>query len=135
MVYTNIIRTFAPELRNKVRTIKIHKAMSTKSKNMMREVMLLMWQFIRQNGLPQSEALKTAWRNVKLRKAMTQRIVKFVFQKVDNSLRIAYGTLKSDIVPATGDSGRKSNPTLQVYYDTEKTAWRCFKRAQLLEIY
>ena len=54
--------------------------MSTKTRNMMREVMQLMWQFIRQNGLPQSEALKTAWRNVKLRKAMAQRIVKFVFQ-------------------------------------------------------
>ena len=108
--------------------------MSTKTKNMMREVMQLMWQFVRQNGLPQSEALKTAWRNIKLRKAMTERIVKFVFQKVDNTLRVAYGTLKSDIVPATGD-GRKPNPTVQVYYDCEKEAWRCFKRAQLIEIY
>jgi len=109
--------------------------MSTNTRNMMREVMQLMWQFIRQNGLPQSEALKTAWRNVKLRKAMAQRICKFVFQKVDNSLRVAYGTLKSDIVPPTADSGRKTNPTLQVYYDTKKASWRCFKRAQLLEIY
>ena len=108
--------------------------MSSKTKNMMSEVMQLMWQFVRQNGLPQSEALKTAWRNVRLRKAMAQRIVKFVFQKVDNSLRVAYGTVKSDIVPATSD-GRKPNPTVQVYYDVEKSSWRCFRRAQLLEIY
>ena len=64
---------------------------------------------------------------------MSERIVKFVFQKVDNTLRVAYGTLKSDIVPATGD-GRKPNPTVQVYYDMEKASWRCYKRAQLLEI-
>ena len=92
--------------------------MSTKTRNMVREVMQLM----HQNGLPQSEALKTAWRNVKLRKAMAQRIVTFVFQKVDNSLCVAYGTLKSDIVPVTGNSGRKPNSTLQVYYDTKKAS-------------
>jgi len=107
--------------------------MSTKTKNMMREVMQLAHQFIRQNGYTMSLALKVAWMNIKLRKAMTERIVKFVFQKVDNSIRIAYGTLKSDMVPATSD-GRKPNPTVQVYYDTEKDSWRCYKRAQLLEI-
>jgi len=107
--------------------------MSTTAKNMMREVMKLAWQFIRMNGYTMSEALKTAWRNIKLRKAMVERICKFVFQKVAGTIRIAYGTLKSDIVPAAGD-GRKPNPTIQVYYDTEKAAWRCFKRAQLLEI-
>lgn len=103
------------------------------TKKILREIMQMAWSFVRQNGYTMSEALKTAWRNVKLRAAMHKRIVKFCFQKVDGSMRLAFGTLKSDIVPATGD-GRKPNDSLQVYYDCEKEAWRCYKRALLVSI-
>ncbi len=133
-MYTEIVYIFASELEQKRQLTKTAaKDMSTKGKNTMREVMQLAWQFIRMNGFNMSEALKTAWRNIKLRKAMTERICKFVFQKIDGTIRIAYGTLKSDIVPATSEE-RRPNATIQVYYDTEKESWRCFKRAQLLEI-
>lgn len=58
-----------------------------------------MWQFIRKNGYSRSEALKCAWANIKLRAAMKQRIVKFYFQKVDGSVREAFGTLKETLLP------------------------------------
>lgn len=61
--------------------------MSTTLKNTMREVMSLAWQFVRKNGYTLSEALKTAWANIKLRTALSKRVVKFYFQKVDGSLR------------------------------------------------
>ena len=108
--------------------------MSTKVKNDMREVMLTAWQFVRRNGYTMAEALRTAWANIKLRKAMAERIVKFYFQKVDGSIREAYGTLKSTLVPAVTGNGRKPNDSVQTYFDTEKNEWRCYKKANLLKI-
>lgn len=57
--------------------------MSKTMKTQMREVMTLAWQMVKKNGYTMAEALKTAWRNIKLRTQMQQRIVKFYFQKVD----------------------------------------------------
>lgn len=60
--------------------------------------------------------------------------MKFYFQKVDGSIREAYGTLASNIIPATSESNRKKNDTVQVYFDTEKQEWRCYKRANLIRV-
>lgn len=92
--------------------------------------MKLMHQFIKFNGFSQSEALNKAWQNVKLVKAMKQGITHFWFIKVDGSLREAYGTLSESIVPVTG-GGRKTNATVQIYFDTEKQSWRSFKKANV----
>lgn len=102
--------------------------MSNERKDSLREVFKMMWQFIRKNGYSRSEALKCAWANIK------QRIVKFYFQKVDGTIREAYGTLKSSLIPQTQGSGRKHNETTQTYYDTEKAEYRCFKKANLVRI-
>lgn len=111
------------------------KGMSTTVKNKMREVMQLAHQFIRKNGMSLSEALKTAWVNIKLKAAMKSRIVKFYFTKVSGEIREAYGTLADGIIPAVeGNSSRKQNDTCQTYYDCEKEAWRCFKKANLLRL-
>ncbi len=96
--------------------------------------MLLAWSFVKRNGFTMAEAMKCAWCNYKVRQAMQSRIVKFYFIKVSGEIREAYGTLKSDIIPQTGESNRKKNDTLQTYYDTEKASWRCFKRANLLRM-
>lgn len=109
--------------------------MSQKVKNTLREVMQLAHQFIRKNGMSLSEALKTAWANIKLKVQMKTRIVKFYFVKVSGEIREAYGSLAENIIPALeGDSSRKPNDCCQTYYDTEKEAWRCFKKANLLRI-
>ena len=90
--------------------------------------MKLAWQFVKRNGFTLSEALKEAWANIKLVSAMHKGIVKFYFTKVDGSKREAYGTLSSEVIPPVGGE-RKNNDTCQVYFDTEKQAWRCFKKA------
>lgn len=108
--------------------------MSKTMKTQMREVMTLAWQMVKKNGYTMAEALKTAWRNIKLRTQMQQRIVKFYFQKVDGSIREAYGTLKETLIPATGESNRKKNDTVQTYFDSEKQAWRSYKKANLIRI-
>lgn len=92
--------------------------------------MKLAWQFVKRNGFTLSEALKEAWANIKLVNAMHKGIVKFYFTKVDGSKREAYGTLSSEVIPPVGGE-RKNNDTCQVYFDTEKQAWRCFKKANL----
>lgn len=98
------------------------------------DIMTLAWQFVKRNGFSMSEALKAAWANMKLRTAMNNRIVKFYFQKVDGSIREAYGTLKENLIPATNGDNRKRNDTVQVFFDTEKQEWRCFKKANLISI-
>lgn len=101
----------------------------------MKSVMKLAWQFVKKNGFSMSEALRVAWMNIKLRAQMKLRIVKFYFQKVDGTLREAYGSLSADLLPVTkGESTRKSNDTLQVYFDTEKQSFRSFKKANLVRI-
>lgn len=108
--------------------------MSTKIKNQLKEVMLMAWTFVKRNGFTMSEALKCAWANIKLKAAMKQKIVKFYFKKVDGSVREAYGTLKESLMPATSGDNRKKNDTVQVYFDTERQEYRCFKKANLLNI-
>lgn len=98
------------------------------------DIMTLAWQFVKRNGFTMSEALKAAWANIKLRTAMNNRIVKFYFQKVDGSIREAYGTLKENLIPATNGDKRKRNDTVQVFFDTEKQEWRCYKKANLISI-
>ena len=100
----------------------------------MREIMTMAWGFVKRNGMSMSEALRIAWRNFKLKKAMYFGIVKFYYQKVDGSIREAYGTLKAGLVPQTLGTGRKTSPTVQTYFDTEKQEWRCFKIANLMRI-
>jgi hypothetical protein len=66
---------------------------------------------------------------------MKLRIVKFYYQKVDGTVREAYGTMAAGIIPSVaGDDTRKKNDTVQVYFDTEKQEWRCFKKANLVSV-
>jgi len=89
--------------------------------------------FIRIAGLSLSDALKKAWAVFKLKVSMSKGIVKFYFQKVDGTIREAYGTLNARFLPSVGVSGKKiSNDTIQVYFDTEKQEWRSFKKMNLI---
>ena len=108
--------------------------MSTTFKNSMREVMNLVWQMVKRNGYSMSEALKTAWANIKLKAKMKSGIVRFYFRKVDGSTREAFGTLSEKLMPETKGTGRKANETLFTYFDTEKGEYRSFKKANLLSI-
>ena len=109
--------------------------MSNAFRSQTSEVMCLAWQMVKRNGYSMSEALKTAWMTIKLKAAMKERIVRFYFQKVDGSLREAYGTLKENLLPENkGTDNRKKSDTVQVYFDTEKSEYRCYKVANLVRI-
>ena len=100
----------------------------------LRDIMRIAWQLVRKNGFTMSEALKTAWLNFKLKMKMRYGIVKFYYQKISGEIREAYGTLRADLMPQTKGADRKSNPTVQVYYDSECEGYRCFKIANLVKI-
>ena len=99
----------------------------------LRSIMLLAWQFVKRNGYTLSEALSTAWLNFKLVRELKSEIVEFYYQKMDGSLRQAFGTLQSEMLPATAGT-KKNIDTCQVYFDTEKGEWRCFKKSNLRHI-
>lgn len=105
-----------------------------RTRSFLHEVMSLAWQIVKRNGYNMSEAMKVAWANMKLKVAMNPKIVKFYFQKVDGSVREAYGTLNEKLMPATSGDNRKKNDTVQVYFDTERQEYRCFKKANLISL-
>lgn len=97
----------------------------------LKSIMKMAWVFVKNNGLSMSLALKKAWANARLKAKMATGIARFAFEKVDGTIREAWGTLATNIVPAT-NGNRRENPTLQTYFDTEKGAWRCYKVANIL---
>jgi len=97
------------------------------------DVMKNAWRFFRMTGASFSERLQRAWRNYNLVKRMASGIVKFYFQKVDGTLREAWGTLSNNMLPEANHN-RKKNDFVQVYYDTEKNEWRSFKKFNLVSI-
>ena len=82
-----------------------------------------------------SAALKKAWTLYRLAKMMRQGVVKFYFEKVDGSARVAYGTLKD--LPAGIISKRgvkKPNWGTMCYFDTKKQAFRSFRVENFIAI-
>lgn len=108
--------------------------MGTTKRNNLSKIMRQAWQMVKAYGWTMAEALRRAWEVFKLRVKMHSGIVKFYFTKVDGTTREAYGTLASERVPQTKGTERKANDLLQVYYDTEREAWRSFKVANLVAI-
>jgi hypothetical protein len=109
--------------------------MSTTIKNELRELMTKAWQLVKVYGFTLSEALRQMWALLKLRKAMKDGIVKFMYTKLNGEVRTAWGTLKESLIPQMcKDSDRKKNDSVMVYYDQEKASYRCFKIANFLKI-
>lgn len=104
------------------------------NKEDLQRIMNTAWAFVRRNGYTISQALKQAWANFKLGSRLHTGIVHFYFRKMDGTIREAWGTLASNLVPETKGVERKPNPTTQVYFDTEKQEWRCYKIANLISI-
>ena len=101
----------------------------------LRAIMQMAWQFVKRNGMTLADALKKAWQVFKLKAQMMKGIVRFYFRKVDGTIREAYGTLKAELMPETkGNDNRKKNDSVQVYFDTEKQEFRCFKLANLVTL-
>lgn len=79
--------------------------------------------------------LLKAWELYRLARKMREGVVKFAFQKIDGSIRYAWGTLQN--LPAGVTNGKGKEPTYKTfsYYDTQKCAIRCFRIENLITVY
>nr|WP_320060049.1 SH3 beta-barrel fold-containing protein [uncultured Bacteroides sp.] len=108
--------------------------MATNFKNQMRELMNQSWMLVKVYGFSMADAMKQAWQVLKLKAALKKGIVKFYYQKLDGTIRTAWGTLKDGLVPETKNTERKKNESLITYYDNEKASYRSFKIANFIKI-
>lgn len=108
--------------------------MKTTSNYNLSNLMKKAWMLVKSYGFTLAEALKQSWAIAKLNKAMKGGIVKFMYQKLDGSIRTAWGTLSDKLIGETKGTGRKPNESLVVYYDTEKSAYRSFKAANFIKM-
>ncbi len=84
---------------------------------------------IKANYITFSDALKQAWKIIKLRMKMKFRNVVFQYKKVDGSIRNAVGTLN---VSYESKGGKSVNYSVVNYFDTESNGWRSFKAENLI---
>lgn len=71
------------------------------------------------------EALKQAWKIIKLQARMMVGNVSFKFRKVDGSIREAVGTLT--VKYESKGNGKPMQVDSMMYYDTEANGFRSFK--------
>lgn len=104
-------------------------------KEFLSSIMNLAWQFVKDNNLSLSPALKQSWLNAKLKNEMKKRRVKFEYKKLDGSTRIACGTLNINEISSKYiyKNKKHNDETTQTYYDLEKGCFRCFKKINLVK--
>lgn len=106
--------------------------MSANFKSQMSELMKQSWMLVKVYGFSMAEAMKQSWKALKLKAALKKGVVKFFYQKLDGTIRTAWGTLKEGLIPETKGTERKKNKSLITYYDNEKASYRSFKVANLI---
>lgn len=81
--------------------------------------------------------LLKAWELYRLAKRMRNGIVKFAYEKVDGSVRCAFGTLQNVPSGATLRGKKMTKPTYKTfaYFDVDKSEMRCFKIENLITVY
>ena len=80
-----------------------------------------------------SEALKAAWKAMKVYTRMLTGTVEFTFRKVNGEVRKAIGTLHELNYVAKGTSGKSDkNADVISFWDCEKQAFRSFKAITLI---
>lgn len=79
-----------------------------------------------------SEALKAAWKAMKLKAKMAAGVVKFAFRKADGTIRKAVGTLLQSVSHYEFKGGKKKSYTTVAYFDVEKQGYRSFTIGSLI---
>ncbi len=80
-----------------------------------------------------SEALKLAWKAIKLKASMAKAVVTFKFRKSNGEIREAVGTLQSEYISyESKGTTRKPCYSTVAYWDLERHAFRSFNIASLI---
>ena len=109
--------------------------MSKEKRNVLRDVMNEMWVIAKSSALTKSEALKRAWRVVRLKAELAAgKVVEFMFEKADGTFRQAFGLAAGVgryLVKGTGSGTPKAN---MLYWDVEADGFRSFAKSRLLAV-
>lgn len=101
-----------------------------------RGLMLAAWATFRKRAARTfGEALRLAWRAMKLQAAMRLGTVKFTFRKLNGELRDATGTLAAALLPTSQNAGyaEKKHCAYNIaFFDLDKQAFRSFNVWTLL---
>ena len=110
--------------------------MGTKNKYNLSVLMKAAWEILKAREVKSfSDALRVAWRGIKLKMQMLTDVVEFKFVKVSTSqVRIAHGTLlKSYFEDVFSENMSKPSQYKNItYWDIDKRAWRSFRISTLL---
>ena len=70
----------------------------------------------------------------RLIEALHQRECRFLYLKLDGTVREARGTLAPHLIPTDRRPKglRTPSPTVLTYFDKERTQWRCLRRERLI---
>lgn len=79
-----------------------------------------------------SEALRHAWKVIKLKIQLKSGEVKFKFKKVDGSIREALGTLNITIEKGENNRSKTPNHGQIAYFDLQAGGFRSFKAENLI---
>ena len=82
--------------------------------------------------LSEERAMRLAVANLEMVKQMRKESVEFRFRKANGDLRVAHGTLQTDLLPKTKGVGKKSSPAVQVFFDMDKNDWRSYRIQTLI---
>ena len=90
----------------------------------------------RLQGRPWRECVTKGWQLVKFRELLRHGVMYFRYIKKDATIRVAYGTLKEDLIPAEqrpkGVIQRRPNYSSFAYYDLVRNEWRSFSITMFL---
>ena len=100
----------------------------------MRDLMKQAWMLVKVYGFSMAEAMKQSWKVLKLKEALKKGVVKFFYQKLDGTVRTAWGTLKEGLIPEIKGTEHKKNENLIAYYGNERQAFRSLKTANLIKV-
>ena len=104
------------------------------TKENLKAIMQKAWWFVRNEGMTLANALRTAWRYMKLRaKMLVQNAVKFVFRKTDGTVREAVGTRLTNHYMFKG-TGYTAPQGVTRFWDLEKMQVRSFRDANLMDV-
>lgn len=79
-----------------------------------------------------SEALKHAWKVIRLKMQLKKGEVTFMFKKVDGTIRTALGTLNLITEKGEGNKSKAPNFGQIAYFDLQKGQYRSFKAENLI---
>ena len=87
-------------------------------------------------GMPWRERVLKGWQLVRFRNQLGHGVFRFRYIKTDATIRVAYGTLKWDLIPLENRpvtaSNRNAGFSTIAYFDLVRNEWRSFKITMLI---